>query len=639
MLQRIRNKAQGYLAWVIVALVGATFVCGGLSYYSDSTNQSPVAGSVNGQKIPLQAVDNLAHQLSKQRGNGAFEFDTMAPLREEARQALVARLVMLKAAKDHGFHIGESDVAHVLAKIPQFQQDGKFSEQRYLNALKQVQQHDRKFREQIRDNLLISQVEEGLLKSSIELPSEIDHVMSLLTETRDIGFFRIPQENFTAKAVIHEADLQKYYEQHKKEFVSPEQVKIEYITLSQADLMKKVQVSVDELQKYYQAHQQQYQIPAMVNVRHILVALPKEASDEAAKAALQKAEKILAEIKDGADFAGVAKDQSDDKGSAIKGGELGWIAAKGEMVPMVFENAAFGLKSEKDISDLVRTDYGYHILQLVAKKDAKLQSFNEVKELVEENFRKAETDDSFNQKSDIFAKHAFESVASLEPLAEATGLVRQESTFFTRTGTAEGVANIAAIVQASFSDEVLKDGKTSDIIKLDENSYILLRIKEHKPERELALNEVTDKIRSQLVDAWAQSEAKKLGEGLVASLRKGEKPEALAKAQHLKWETKASVARNTQELSPKILQAAFSLTPRLDAQGLTEEAIKGLDLDSGDYVVLAVTKISKGDPSKLEEGLRDAFRQGLSQLAREAEYDAFAGEMYSRSKIELEPIL
>jgi len=636
MLQIMRDKAKGYLAWVIVAMITFTFIFMGASDYFTSSSNSKVAAHVNGQKIPLQAVDNLAAQISMQRGNAAFEADNVSPLREEAREALVARLVMLKAAQDHGFHVGEADVTRVLAQIPQFQKDGKFSKERYLSSLKQVQQNDQKFREQIRDNLLISQMEEGLLKSSIELPVELDHVMSLLTETRDLGFFRLAKDSFSSKAVIQHEDVQKYYDLHKKEFVSPEQVKIEYIILSQADLMKKVPVSVDELQKYYQDHQDQYQTPAMVNVRHILIALPKDASEEATKVAQQKTEKLLADIRAGADFQTKATENSDDKPSALKGGELGWFA-RGEMVP-AFENAAFGLKNEKELSALVRSDYGYHILQLVAKKDAKLQPFNDVKVIAEENFRKAETDESFTEKSDIFAKHALEPSNSLTTLAEITGLELKESPFFTREGRTEGVTNLAPVVQAAFSDEVLKDGKTSDIIKLDENSYMLLRRKEHNPERELSLSDVTEKIKLKLVDAWASLQAKNIGEEIVARLKKGENPQVLAKTYSLKWEAKSAVARNSQELSPKILQAAFALTPPLNANGITEHSVSGLGLNSGDYVALAVTKIAPGDNAKLEKSLQDAFRQGLSQLAREAEYEAFADEMYRHSKVKLEDL-
>lgn len=622
MLQIFRDKSQGYLTWIIVLFIAAVFALWGLSDYFTTAGDQSTAIKVNGEKISWRSVDALYERMLRQYEGQVNE----KILKEQARLSLAQHTVLVSTLKVLGLRVNDELTAKALVQIPAFQVDGQFSKDHYLKVLAGASYTDADFRQELAQKILLNQLEKGLVSSGFILPGELNTTVALWDQKRDFGYVNISPQHYAEQIKISMEESQKYYEGHKSSFIKPETVNLEYVELSVGDLSKQVPVTLQEAEAFYNEHKAVYNAPERVHARHILIIAPSNNPELDAKAKA-KATQALKEITEGKEFSTVATLISEDPGSAGKGGDLGWFM-RGQMVPE-FEKAAFSLKKPGEVTGLVRSQFGYHLIQLVEHKNEETRTFAEVKALVEEQLKQEKAQRLFVEKNEELAKLAFENAGSLKPISEKLGLKIKETGFFGKTEQQqEGIAENPNVVKVAFTDEIIKKGMNSEPIKLEEGKSIVVHLKKHMPAEQQTFEQVKEKIQKQLVVERSKEKAKEMSESILARLKKGENPVELAKAEKLTWVSKKEVSRKTKEIDATLVSLAFKLPQKeeLTAQTFT--------LPSGEYGVIMITKISPADITKIDPETQKTYRQNLTELSGQLEYALFATQALGEAKVE-----
>jgi peptidyl-prolyl cis-trans isomerase D len=624
MLQLLRERAQGFLAWVVVLCIAVTFIFFGLGDYFSTSGSSQIAAKVDGEKILWQTVDVLSERLARQY-EGRVDEKT---LQQQILNTLVQRTALLLAAKKQGFRVGDTQIADLLIQIPAFQENGQFSKEKYLTTLAQASYTDNGFRHELAQDVLMGQWEQGVMQTSFATKAELNSMLALLDQKRNFGYLVIPANYYQKEISVSPDEISAYYEKNRSLFVAPETVALEYVTLSLKALAQTIKPTSDEIAAYYQEHQTAYTLPERVHARHILI-LAAENDPAADLAAKKKIDAILKTLKQGGDFAAIAKVSSEDPGSAAQGGDLGWFV-RGQMVPE-FENAAFAMHKPNSISEPIRTSFGYHLIQVVEHKDSAVRPLADVKSLVAGQIQNEKAELLFAEQSEKMATLALQEKNSLGPLVAALGVKLEETKAFGRPG-GEGIASNAAVIQAAFSGAVLI-GENSSLIPLSEGEVVVVRVKKHQPAKQESLEEAKDNIRQLLVAEGSSTKAKAVGQKIVQAIRDGGKSADLAKQNTLVWTSKTNVGRSTQDIDRQVLLMAFSLGPV--EKTATAASTKGFSLQNGDYVVIALNKIILGEWSTLEPDVQKTYQQGLQGAGGQWEYGLYVNQVLRDSNVKI----
>ncbi len=635
-----RKKVQGIVTWSIIIVIGLAFASTGLMDYFSFGGSSQIAAKVNGEKISWRAVDALYDRMQRQMGDRGGDARTM---KDQLRYALAQRTALLSSAKALGFVVGDEQIARTLLQIPAFQVDGQFSKERYNQVLQDASYNDVLFRHELAQDVLLGQLEQGFAKTSFSLNDELARMVELIDQRRDIGYMTIPVQKFKAGIQISKEDIQKHYDENKSSFVIPEMVSLQYVELSLDDLAKDVAVNDEELQNYYNDHKGSYSAPERIHARHILIPINAAATakagsgnanqtaknaDESAKA---KAEDIMAQLQKGGNFEALAKEHSADTGSAENGGDLGWFA-RGQMVPE-FEQAAFTLRKANSITGPVKTAYGYHIIQLLEYKPAETRSFADVRSLVKEQLQRERAQANLADKGEQMAKLAFENASSLTPIMEQLGLKLKETAPFSRQGGQQDSINSnPAVIQAAFSEEVLKQGQNSEPIKIGDNSIVVIRMKSYTESKQQTLAEVEKSIQDKLILQAAADKAQEASDKIEKALAAGGDPNTIAKDNALTWKIKSEVSRNSTDSERTIIATAFQ-TPKPEAKD--KPGVRSVKLPTGDYLVMAVNKVQDGDIGKIDAATRLGYRQSLADVYGQIEFALYATRTVNQAKIEM----
>lgn len=625
MLEMMRQRIQGMVTWVIIALIAFAFIFWGLSDYFASSGKSQFAAKVNGEKISWQTVDALFERMQRQMG------DQVDPktLKDQLRTALVQRTALLSSAKHLGFRVGDVQVAQTLIQVPVFQVEGKFSKDRYLQVLQEAAYTDQGFRQELAQDVLLGQLEQGLALSSFSLGSEVRRLVELVDQQRNVGFASIPMQKFKPAMQISNEEIKAYFDSHQSTFVVPEQLALEYVELSIDELAKQLDVSnEDEIKAYYTEHKASYGSPERVHARHILIPVAEKNKEADSKAKAQ-AENLMTQLKSGANFADLAKENSSDSASAKKGGDLGWFT-KGQMIPE-FEKAAFGAQKPNELAGPIRTTFGYHIIQVLEHKTAEIRPLAEVKSLVKEQLQREKAQFIFVEKGEQLAKLAYEQSNSLTPIAEQLGTKIQETELFGRQGGSGPLSGHPEVIRSAFAEGVLKQGSNSEPLKLNDTSIAVIRLKKHVPAKQQTLQEVEKQIKDRLVAEAAIKKAKEMAELMIQKIRAGEDPVKLAKDNDFTWTVKKNLSRNATDMDRNIVTAIFQ-TPHPDG---SKPGLKSLGLPNGDSLVIAVNDIHEGELSKVDEETRQNYRQSLADVMGQLEFTLYATRVINQAKIEM----
>lgn len=613
MLQNIRDNSRGWIAKTIIGLIVMLMAFTGFEAIVTGTSNRNNAAKVNGDTITLnelgQAVEMQRRQLLQQLGR---DFDASLLdeklLREASLKGLIDRKLLLQGARDAGFAFSQPALDQVILKTPEFQTEGRFDPARFDQVIRQMGYTRLQFRQMLEEEMLIGQLRAGLGASSFVTEDQARAFASLERQTRDFASLVIKADSAATK--VSDEDVKSYYDERAAEFMSPEQVVLEYVQLDKDSLFDSVDVTDEELQPLYQS--EIANLSEQRQAAHILI----EGDDDAAK---KKIEEIKARIDAGEDFAALAKEFSQDPGSAANGGDLGY-AGQGVYDP-AFEEALYALKPDQ-VSQPVHTAFGWHLIKLLGVQGAEVPSFDSLKEKLARDYKAQQVEQRFVELSKQLEDAAFEASDLAQP-AQELGLKVQVTEPFGREGGASGITANRQVLQAAFSPEVLEDGNNSSTIELDPSTVVVIRAKQHLKPEQLPLEQVAESIRGHLQQERASAAAKAEGERLLAAAKAGENPRK-------DWAVQEAVTRSQEGVEPKVLQALFRM-PKPESKDAPSFA--GVVLNNGDYVVLRLDGVSVPEAALSEQEL-GMYRNFLASREGQQDFAAYRKQLEAKADID-----
>lgn len=615
MLQSIRNRSQGWFAWAIVILITIPFALWGIQEYIGGGSE-PAAATVNGVEIPQREVQRTV-QMQRQRLLAALGANADPALLDELRlqdvalEGLIENEVLFQTAESAGFRVSDAQLVSRIHSISAFQENGTFSPALYEQALRNQGMLPGGFEPLLRRDLLLEQLQQGIEGSAFVTKTELDELSRLRLQRRDAGYLIVPAKEYEQTVTVTDDEIAAYYEQNPQAFSRPEQVSVEYLELSVDELASGVTLDESELRSYYDEHRNSYSKPEQRRASHILVTVDADADDAAVEEARNRAEDLVKRIRAGESFADLAREYSGDSGSAKEGGDLG-LFGKGVMEP-AFETAAFAM-AEGEVSDPVRTDFGFHIIKVAEIKPGTTPSFEEIHEQLAADYRRQQAEKQFYDAAEQLANLSYEHPDSLEPAAEQLGIAIKTTPLFGKQG-GEGIAANPKVVAAAFSQEVLEQGYNSEPIELSPVHMVVVRKKEYIPEQLQPLAEVKEKIAGLLRGEKARDAAYADAEKIVQRAAKGEDIEALAEEHKLKWEHIKSLARNEQKVKSGIVREVFRMAR--PAEGKPRYMAQRVD---GDAVVIGLFAVQDGDPKDMDAKELESEKQSLVVSSGRADY-------------------
>ncbi len=610
------------LVQIVLALIILPFALWGVNSYRDS-GEVEAPASVNDVKISAQnldeAVRNQQNQLKQMFG---ANFDPEMFNTPEMKRAVLDRLVdaqlLVQQAKLAGLRISDDDLARVIGTVDAFKVNGVFDKQRYETALADKNLSPAMFEMRLRDDLLGQQLQQDFSQNGYASRTVAENVLRLNEQTRSIVVSEFDPQAFISKANVDESAVKSYYDSHKKDFELPEKMRAEYVVLSAEALQAKQSVSAADIKQYYQAHEREYGTPEQRHAAHILIALPASASPAEQEAAKTQATNLLQQLKQHPEkFAELAKAHSQDSGSAINGGDLG-VFGRGSMVKP-FEDAVFSMKAG-EISDLVKTDFGYHIIKLVAIQPGKVLPLEQVRNDIESLLRQQKATEAFAELAENFSNTAYEQSDTLEPAAVLAGMKVQQSDWISKGAPAAGIWN-AKLLEAIFSEDAIKNQRNTAAIEVAPNVLVVARVIQHQAATLRPLEQVHAEILARLTLAQASELAVAQGEQALVDMQSGKK-------QPMAWGKEISLSRNRiQPLDAALARKVFQADPG------SLPAYVGGKIEGRGYLLVRVDKVA--DLDAVEEANVVRYQQQLRRLAGEEMFRAYLEEAKANAKIKI----
>ncbi len=627
MLQAIREKAQGWIAWAIVILISIPFALFGIQQYL-GVDANPAVATVNGTEITTQQLEqrvrDFRENLRRQLGsafNGEMFSDKL--LKPQVLQAMIDEALLRQAAEDWNMRISDRQVAAYIQSLPGLQSNGRFDMALYEATVRNRGLTKAGFEALVREEMLRTQQQQGIRGTVVVTEAQLADAVRLGDQRRQVELVRIPAAAFADRVEVSEKEARQYYEGHKSEYQVPERVKLAYIKLDVKDLADQVAVDEDKLRQYFDEHRGEFMAEQERRVRHILVGGDGQSDEEQRKLA----EQILAELKAGADFAELAGKYSKDPGSAAAGGDLGWVN-RGVMVKP-FEEAVFAAKKGELVGP-VKTEFGYHIIQVTDLRGGQEVDFDQVRDKVEAAYRRSQAEELYYDYLERLADLVYESPDSLVPAAEALGLKVRQTDWVTRTSPPPDLDS-PKVLNAAFSDDVLGGGNNSDAIELSPTSAAVIRVVEHEEQTVEPFEQVKDKVVAAATREKASEKAREAGKALLRSLRQGKALADEVAGKGWKIEQK-TLSRQDAQVPAEVARAAFDVAPPPGG----EKAFTGVVTAEGDYVVVTVDKVIEGDLDTLSESERKKRKAALERGQADAEFRGLLEALRARADIEID---
>jgi peptidyl-prolyl cis-trans isomerase D len=636
MLQAIRERAQGWFAWAIVILISVPFALWGIQEYLRIRSQ-PVVATVNGSKIGdrelTQHLQKFRMELRQRLGHAYRpELFDNARMRDQVLEDMIRGQLIVQRSLDMGLRAGDAQVQATILAIPAFQKGGHFDKAVYEQALSRQGTNSLQFEQKVRMSLMTAQLARVIASSEFATEQELDDAARLRRQKRSFNYFLIPLQQFKRDAPLADKDLSDYYQAHQDAFAIPEQVKVDYLVLGQGGAAGSADVAEATLREMYQNRINNYEIPEKRHIRHILIALAADAKPAEEQAARDKIAAIRARIAGGADFATVAKEVSQDPGSASQGGDLG-LVGRGIMDPE-FEKAAFALP-RGELSAPVRSAFGFHLIEVTQIEPKRVKPFAEVRDELAAAARMEQLDQHYLQLAERLGNLTYEHPDSLEPAAQALGLEIQHSDWLSRSGGPDLLAN-RRVVDMAFSEDVLNQGNNSEVVEIDEKRRqraLVLRVVDHRDASIKPLAEVKDQVADRVRREQAKQAALARAGDLAGRLRQGE---ALAQvavgykiAEHPLAQRDAA-----KEVPPEVLESVFKLPPG-DPK---TPSIGVVQLSDGSAAVVMLQQIQDGQLADLDKLQRKSEARGLTDALARAYYNDMVEDLRRRADVWIEPL-
>ncbi len=627
MLQTIHDKLKGWLAGVVLGIIGLVFVFWGINW----TLSAPTyAAKVNGTEVSAEEVrQSYQQQLAQaeRQSKGAVSDAQRTDIKMRVLDDYVNSEALVTRANKLGYRVTDQQLLQEMAQIPIFQVDGKFD---YSHAVAVLRAQGRSIPEVeslFKRDVQLRQLDSALTLSSFATAGEMKQIRALTKQQRELAWLTLPAEKYAALAVPDDAALKAYYDAHKLDYMTSESVDLHYVEISLAQLASKVNVDDAQLKAYYDEQKTKtpelFVQPEQRRVSHILLPVANPKDDAAVKA---KAEAILKRAQAGEDFAQLAKEFSQDPGSAQQGGDLGWSERKAWVPP--FADAAFGMKVD-EIRGPVKTQFGYHILKLAGIQPAAVKTFEQSKADLETEYRRAQAEKLFNDAQDALADAALQNTTDIGVVARKAGLTVLEVPGFSRTDGGGALGKVPAVIDTAFSQDVL-DGRLSSMVEVEKGRGVVLRATDHKLPQQKPL----DEVRNDVVAAWKKQRGMELAAAAAADalkrLQGGESWEAVAKSLDQAVMPPKFVSRSDQQVPLEVRTTAFG-----ESKPAGKPIYSEARLGNGDAAVIALSALRE-EPVDASHPDPDMRQQYAAQIAS-TEAQSYAAGARAAAKVILNP--
>lgn len=631
MLQRIRDGLHGRksLAWIVLAPIVIIFVFWGGSSTIDFGGVSDgVAATVDGEKIPSTEA---SEQWSQMQARWAQQFGTDIPAEQRTKmqdsilEQLILQQLVKKRLHDENYRVNDQRVMTEFQSIPAFHgPDGKFDVNTARSVLRQFGRSEEEFFDDTRQQLLINQLQQSIAGSYFLTKAEAQRLHDLENEEREIQYVQIPADKFAGTAPIEDAAIQAYYDKNQDRFMTTEYVALEYAELRLEQLATQVQPTEELLKELYEKNKANYVQDEQRRTRHIVI--PVTGEDDAG--ALKQAQAVYAEARAGKDFAELAKKYSKDP-SAADGGELGFVDKSAFTGPI--GDTLFAMKVG-DISEPVKSQFGYHILKLEEIQAAEVKPYEAVHAELDSQFRSDGAAQIFSEREDAINEAIEKGDADLDKLATTLGLTRGTIPEFRRGGGGDPLGSSPDLQQAVFSDTTLNQGKIGGPVALGEDRLVIVKVASHHKAEVKPLAQVRDEIVALLTHERGVAAAKAAVDAAVAKIEGGEKIDAIASGWSVTAEPAKFVSRGDPSIPAALRTAAFEV-PRPDGKPV----VKTATLDDGSSVLFVISRTRVADSSATNPQLAQRDNQELLARVASGDVAAYVNEAKRKAKIVKNP--
>ena len=629
MLQKMRDQSQSLVAKILVGAIIFVLSVFGFGAFSLFAIGEPAVAEIDGDEIVeselLTQVERERRQIIMRMG---AEFDPGLIDENELRRGVLDRLIdrriLLHEADRESLTAPPAVVDETIRAIPQFRAANEFSQEMAKNVLSQMLHTPASFRKELDEDIRLRQLNDGLARTGFIIKAELSRIAALQRQKRDIAWLIIPAEDYAEEVELSDQEIDNHYQTNRDEYVDPESIEVDYLELDLSEFSADAEVAELDVVAEYEAEKRARGGKEERRAAHILL----EVTDERSEAdAIALAKELRQRVLDGEDFAGLARSNSDDPGSAGGGGDLGYVTRDGEF-DADFTDALFGL-DPGTISQPVASAFGVHLIQLGDVRVRQLPTLEELRDTLTDRVRQRKAEESFVEARRKMEELAFEQFDSLEGVAAELGLdVRHAGPFSRDDG--EGIAADARVRTAAFSDDVLVDANNSGTINLPNDHALVLRVSRHQPSRQMPLTEVIDQVRETLRATHTAALAETTGKEAIASLEQGLATDLVALSLGRAWQVMADATRFHGGVPAEVLSAAFEAV-RPASGG---KSMGFAQFPNGDVAVVTVSRVNDGTLDDLSANESDALSRFLESESARTEFEAFRKSLIGRAVIE-----
>jgi len=617
MLEAIRTHSKSWIAKLILVLITIPFALWGIDSYFATGSAGAAVATVGDLEITerdfSQALQNQRDAIQSQGGN--VDIDNKE-FRTQVLNQLVDTRLMTLAANQAGIFIPEGQVMGTLSTIPQFQDNGAFSEAKLDAWLRNRAIGRGELLNMIHEEALMRQLQFGYGEGSVVATTAAGLLAKQLAQKREVSEAAFSASSYAATVKVEDAAVEAEYKANPASYTAPEQIRVRYVVLSMAEVADQIQVAEDKVKEYYEANKARYTDPEQRRASHILIKT-EPGMDAAAKAAAKaKAEQLLKDLRQSpGKFADMAIQHSQDPGSGSRGGDLGFFTR--DMMVKPFADAVYGMKVDQ-ISDLVESEFGYHIIRLDGINPGTVQGYAVVKQDIINELKAQEAHRKFAEVADRFSNMVYEQPDSLDPVVRELGLKAQDSGWISKDAAEPGLLRNPRLLDAMFSPDAVEQKHNTEAIDVAPDTLVSARVLEHKPAALRPLAEVSADIRQRLASQAARAKAIEQGKAALASAQSGNPGTGFGPVQELSRMQPTTIPLAAVK---SIFQASTAKLP----------TYVGVETPDG-YRVYRISKVTQGDAP---EGQASQIQRDLTRLVAQEELRAYMEYVRARAKVEI----
>jgi peptidyl-prolyl cis-trans isomerase D len=621
MLLKIREKSKGVFSWIILILICVPFALWGIQNYAGGGTETAVASV--GDKDFYQEDLNRAYSQYSQNLAG-MNIDESS-LKKQALEKLIQDEVLFQHVENEGLVIADTSAKQFIQKLEYFQTDGKFDNKQYKTLLASQRLSSGEFVNRIKKALMMEQFQRTVIESSFATNADIENFFKIQNQTRDVELVSVALPQLKEQPSAEE--IQTYYQKNQNIFLTEERVAVEYVELSLDDLAKKVQPTSEQLKTYYDEQKEQYTTKERRKISHILFAFTKDTDDD--KVQLEKALKAKVALQN-TEFSVLAKELSDDKLTAVKGGDLGLFNIG--VMEKAFEDVAGSLELG-EVSEPVKSGFGYHLIKVTELKAGTVKSFDSVKDELAVAFQRSLAENTFYEVGESLTELSYENPDSLKILTDELGLVVKKTSLFDKkikpdSSNKLNILNETAIIDAAFSEDILK-GNNSQPIEIGTDRLVVLRMTEHQEAKAKELEKVKPVIVATLLKEKAKKIALEKAEAIKNSVLSGKTMQEAIEGQGLKVQKISGLTRSNRDVAWQVNQNVFKAAK--PKEGRT--TVLTVEEASGAQTVVNLVAIKEGVMTKDDKTKVELAETNMAKAFGQSEFSSILESLRNNTEI------